>query len=102
MISNTGLDDRTIHLINTVFENYPEVSQVVIFGSRAKGTYSPNSDIDLAIFGVSDELSIGHMAVELNELPLPYKFDAKAFGSIRNIALRVHIERVGVKIYPDK
>jgi hypothetical protein len=31
---------------------------------------------------------------------LPYKFDVKAFASITNDALREHIERVGVVLYP--
>jgi len=37
---------------------------------------------------------------ELDELPLPYRFDVKPFASIRLQALRDHIERVGIPLYP--
>jgi hypothetical protein len=38
--------------------------------------------------------------MELDELSLPYKFDVKSIATISNRALREHIERVGVTIYP--
>ena len=72
---------------------------MVLFGSRAKGTEKHNSDIDLAVFGVEEDLAIETILMELEELPLPYKFDVKSFNSIRNSALREHIKRVGIMIY---
>ncbi len=44
-----GLTDRDIQTIHDILYKYPEVSLVHIFGSRAKGTSKPGSDIDLAI-----------------------------------------------------
>jgi hypothetical protein len=37
--------------------------------------------------------------MELDELPLPYRFDVKSLNSIRYLPLREHIMRVGVTIY---
>lgn len=72
---------------------------MVLFGSRAKGIANLNSDIDLAVFGVQDDLATETILMELELLPLPYKFDLKSFSSIRNAALREHIKRVGIPVY---
>ncbi|HTG45994.1 MAG TPA: nucleotidyltransferase domain-containing protein, partial [Verrucomicrobiae bacterium] len=34
-----------------VFRRHPEVTRVILFGSRAKGTHRPSSDVDLALTG---------------------------------------------------
>ena len=44
-----GLKESDIELIKKVFSNYPEVEKVILYGSRAKGTYKPASDIDLTL-----------------------------------------------------
>ena len=47
-----GLSDTVIMDICSVFRRYPNIEKVLIFGSRAKGTYSEGSDIDLAAVGI--------------------------------------------------
>ena len=98
-MNNTGLSPQEVETICQVFKGHTEIEQVILFGSRAKGTAKPNSDIDLAVKGIEDDLLIEQIATELDELPLPYKFDLKAITSINNPALKDHIERVGVMIY---
>ncbi len=98
-MKNPGLSNEIIGMLNNVFRKYSDIKKVVLFGSRAKGTAKHNSDIDLAIFGIDNDLFVESIAVELEELPLPYKFDVKSFASIKNSALCDHIERVGVSIY---
>ena len=46
-----GLSDTVITDICSVFRRFPNIDKVLIFGSRAKGTYSEGSDIDLAAVG---------------------------------------------------
>jgi predicted nucleotidyltransferase len=87
-----ALTDREASLISSVLNLHPEVSQVKLFGSRAKGCHTPASDIDLALWGVS-ALQAEAIAAELDELPLPYRFDIKAFESIKQDSLREHIQR---------
>jgi len=89
------LTDRETSLISSVLNQHPEVSQVKLFGSRAKGCHTPVSDIDLALWGVS-ALQAESIAAELDELPLPYRFDIKAFESIKQDSLREHIQRKGI------
>jgi predicted nucleotidyltransferase len=90
-----ALTDREASLISSVLNLHPEVSQVKLFGSRAKGCHTPASDIDLALWGV-DALQAESIAAELDELPLPYRFDIKAFESIKQDSLREHIQRRGI------
>lgn len=94
-----GLSARELELMDGVFRRYPDIQQVVLYGSRAKGTHRPQSDIDLALIGVKDALEVEAMALELDELPLPFRFDVRAFEGIRNARLRAHIERVGILLY---
>ncbi|MCW0484384.1 nucleotidyltransferase domain-containing protein [Gaoshiqia sediminis] len=46
-----GLSETTISLLCSVFENYPEIEEVIIYGSRAKGNYREGSDIDITLKG---------------------------------------------------
>lgn len=95
-----GINQQELVKILTIFRHYPEINKVILFGSRAKGTSRPNSDIDLAVDGIISDLQIEALAMELDELSLPYKFDVQAITGIRNPALTDHIARVGVEIYP--
>jgi uncharacterized protein len=94
-----GLTEFEQELICTVLRCHAEVSEAKIFGSRAKGTSVPSSDIDLALTGNIPFTSLASIAGELDELPLPYKFDVEAYNSIRHQPLREHIDRVGKKFY---
>ena len=94
------LEPSELALLRTVFRRHPGVSAVKLFGSRAKGTHTPQSDIDLALWGDVDALQAEAIAAELDELPLPYQFDVQLFAGIRHAALREHIERAGIVLYP--
>lgn len=94
-----GLTPRELELIRAVLTRHPTVTGAMLFGSRAKGTAGPASDIDLALEGIEDPLQAEAIASELEELPLPYHFDVKALASIRHRPLREHIARVGVRIH---
>ena len=95
----TPLTSAEIDLLSGVFHRHPEITAVRLFGSRAKGTHVPQSDIDLALWGDVDVLQAEAIASELDELPLPYHYDVKSFEAIKLRSLRDHIERVGIQIY---
>ena len=94
------LQPTELESLRSVFRRHPEISEVRLFGSRAKGNARPASDVDLAIWGQVDDRSVEAIAAELDELPLPYHYDVKSFASIKLQALREHIERVGITIFP--
>jgi len=99
MIPDTCLNPHELKLIQTVLARHPSLTGGILFGSRAKGTANPSSDIDLALEGVESALQAEAIASELDELPLPYRFDVKALSEIKHKPLRDHIERVGVRVY---
>jgi predicted nucleotidyltransferase len=97
-----GLTERERELIQGVFAQHPEILEAKIYGSRAKGNYRPNSDIDLVLYGKLSHALVATISGELDELPLPYLFDVQAFDLITLPALCEHIERVGQTIYQPR
>lgn len=93
------MNDRELALMHAVFRQVPEIREVIVFGSRAKGNYRPQSDVDLALVGVADELRAEAVAGALDQLPMPYTFDVKACDGICYPSLLEHIRRVGVTVY---
>jgi len=99
MTQSSGLSSAELDLIRAVLSRYPEITGAILFGSRAKGTAQPASDIDLALEGIDDPLQAEAIAGDLEDLPLPYRFDVQALAVIRHRPLLEHIERVGVRIH---
>lgn len=97
---DSGLTQADINRIKAAIKQFPEIEDVFIFGSRAKGTYKKASDVDLAIKGhtVTSE-TINRLSALLNEeLPLPYFFDVVHYESLSNQLLVEHIDRAGKPI----
>ena len=95
-----GLTTEHIALINGVFKKHVEVEEVILYGSRAKGTQRPGSDIDLTIKGRDLTLKQQNkIANELDDLLLPYKIDLSIHSHIENLELIEHIDRVGQVFY---
>lgn len=97
---NFGLSDDTIKILKDFFKQFPQIEQVKIFGSRAKGDYRPNSDIDFVLFGNHiDETFIRHIASEIDELPTPYKYDILDYKTIDNKNLKKIIDETAKLFY---
>ena len=94
-----ALTPLELELITGVLSHHPEITTAKVFGSRAKGSHTSRSDVDLAIWGDIDALFAERISAELDELPMPYRFEVQPFDQIRLPALRDHIERVGISIY---
>ena len=95
-----GLEENVIERINAVFSFFPEIEQVVLYGSRAKGNYKIGSDIDLTLKGKELNLTLlNAVDTKIDDLLLPYLFDISIFEQISNPDLVNHIERVGKLFY---
>jgi uncharacterized protein len=95
-----GISDIDFQAILTVFRETSDVEEVILYGSRAMGTYRPGSDIDLAVKG--PELTHSHfldLLINLEELDLLYRIDVVRYESIKNQDLLDHIRRVGLRVY---
>lgn len=97
-----GLPAYAITALKNVFKEYAKIEKVILYGSRAKGTYRHGSDIDLCIIGES--LSLTELLAienEMDDLSLPWKIDFSLKHTIDNKDLLDHIERVGIVFYQN-
>jgi predicted nucleotidyltransferase len=91
------------HIWKQIFEcveKNERIQEVILYGSRAKGTQKNASDIDLVLKG--EELTIKdqiRLENDLDDLLLPWKFDVSIFHQITNSELLEHIMRVGIPVY---
>ncbi|MDO9140903.1 MAG: nucleotidyltransferase domain-containing protein [Methylobacter sp.] len=92
-----GLNEPTLAHIKHALQHYPDIEWVKMYSSRAKGNYQRGSDIDLAFSCVVDHS--GALMEELDNLPTPYLFDVTHYETLKNQALKEHIDRVGVVIF---
>lgn len=104
MTQRFGLKESVIESICDVLARHPEVEKAIIYGSRAKGTYKYNSDIDLTLIG-DDRLTflaLTKIMDELDDLLLPYMIDLSVLSHISDPDVIDHIRRVGVVFYERK
>ena len=98
-----GLTFEDMQKLALAFEVEAEVTEVILYGSRAKGTHRPGSDIDLTLKG--DGLTTSRLmglALKIDDLLLPYEVDLSIFSHIDNLSLVDHIQRVGKVIFKNE
>ena len=84
-----------------IFRRYPQIEQVLIFGSRAQGTDKPWSDFDLAV--IAPTMSVGEFSKlwnEIDDLPLVFKFDLLHWDALPSDRLKEKISEEGQRFYP--
>ncbi len=95
-----GLPLHVINTLNSIFKAYPQINNVILYGSRAKGNYRQGSDIDLCmdapLLGLTELLAIDN---RIDDLLLPWKIDLSLKHQINDQDLLDHINRLGVSIY---
>ena len=82
-------------------QQYPEIEQIVLFGSRALGNAKKGSDVDLAVVGTQVTQSLVdklHATLEEDTL-FPYFFDVVHYDALTNPALKAHIDHEGRTLY---
>ncbi len=102
-MTNIGITDREQEELTALLAKQPKVTKAVVYGSRAKGCNRRFSDIDMTLFG--DELTqqdLCRIAIQIDDLLLPYEFDLSLYSKLTNEALIDHINRVGKTIYTKK
>lgn len=97
---NFGLSERSIQAILDVFAQFPDVEQVIIYGSRAKGNYREGSDIDFTLKGNALTLEkLYRIQAALDAAHTPYLFDVSIYHQLSNAALLENIEKTGKVFY---
>ncbi len=95
-----GLSEATVNHITETLSRFPAVERATLFGSRAKGTHQPGSDIDLALYGAAlDWREIGRLSDALDDLLLPYRFSLIIHDAALDPEVAAHIARVGIPLF---
>jgi uncharacterized protein len=96
---NHGLSERDIATLRRILSVYAEqITHVDLFGSRATGTYRPNSDIDLVLHGDVAQSHIDHLWTLFHESNLPMSVDVTSYDLTTTLALKEHIDNVSTQL----
>lgn len=95
-----GIEEYEWEKIRTIFTHYPHIERAVLFGSRAKGTNKPFSDVDIALMGSHLSLTdLLEVKGKIDDLLLPYEFDFCIYKNLQNEELKSHIDRRGIDVF---
>lgn len=94
-----GLPENILEKLKSVFVKHPEIQSVTLFGSRARGDFKKNSDIDLAVRFFQSEDKLAKLKWDLDELPLIHKIDVVDYDGVKNPKFKEQIQTEGVVIY---
>ncbi len=96
-----GLKPEVVEAIRAVLAQFDCITEAILYGSRAKGTYKVGSDIDLSLKTQGELPKSLLLTIDsaLDDLDLPYSFDISLLQQINNKNLLEHIERVGMVFF---
>ena len=90
-------------LSNIIYEQIVKIARkyeykIILFGSRARGNYKANSDIDIAIVGECNEKTEYLIKNDFDLLDIPYQIDIVFVKKGIKKELQEAIEKEGVEI----
>lgn len=96
-----GLSETELSTLREIFTKFDTIEEVILFGSRARGTHQKASDVDLAIKGKKIDLdTLAKLKYILEEeTNLPYFFDIVMYDKIKDDALKKAIDEGGTTMY---
>ena len=98
-----GLEDKVVDTIVKTIAIHKEVECAIVYGSRAKGNYRNNSDIDLTLEGKKlSHRTLFLIEQQLDDLLLPWNIDLSIKSEIKNEDLIKEIETYRKVIYKKK
>lgn len=97
-----GIYPKSYEKILSILEECTSIDEVVIYGSRAKGTNREGSDIDITLKGNISPSDMNKLWQQLDDSYIPYKFDISIFKNLKSESLIEHIQRVGKTFYKRK
>lgn len=96
-----GLSEDALAVLFAYFKKHNGIQKVILYGSRALGTYRAGSDIDITL--VTDAnftfTDLFGLKMDLEDSELPYLFDVSIFDKLKNSNLSTHINNAGKIIY---
>lgn len=100
MFQHTGIETTVIQqIIQTVLQHL-NADKIVLFGSRARGDFSPTSDIDIAVYTRNPTLN-GLYSILNEDIRTLKKIDVIHFNKVP-LAFQQSIEKEGIVLYEKK
>ena len=94
--TRTGLSERVTDLLRAEVRRFPEVRAAYLYGSRARGDYSPQSDIDIAIDAPDmTQKTFAQLWSAIDALPIAYPLDCLWLQALPESPLKAQIKRDG-------
>lgn len=96
-----GLSEKIINEIQTVLSSFPQIEKALIYGSRAKGNYRDDSDIDVCLFGenLSAENTTKPLSAKLGSIDCLYEIDLTIYDKIDCSKVKKYVDDWGKIIY---
>ena len=103
-LNEFGISEKSMDIIFSIYEKYPQIERVIVYGSRAMGNFREGSDIDMTIIadGVFSYDDLLHVADDFDNSMLPYLVDVSDFSQLKSESLKDHIRRRGKVLYQRK
>ena len=90
-----NLPDRILRELSTFAKKYA-ITKIILFGSRARGTHTERSDIDIAVYGGDFDSFYWDVKEKIHSLLM---FDIIEADASISEELKQEIEKDGVTIY---
>ncbi|WP_423910597.1 restriction endonuclease subunit S [Candidatus Spongiihabitans sp.] len=95
-----GLSLKQKEGLISIFDKHLKQGKVIVYGSRAKGNFTPRSDLDLAIQSANaDRHLLAAIVADIMESDFPYLCDIQYLEEIKSPRLLDHIKRMGKTFY---
>ena len=95
-----GLTDKSYNELLEILSSIPEIEEVLIYGSRARGDFGRASDVDVSIKGKNvARHTLAILNDKLYESHIPQVFDTHIYSDIKNQNFKNNVDREGKVIY---
>lgn len=100
---NDGLTEKYRAEIISIFVSCSKIDRVLLFGSRAKGNFRRDSDVDFALEGNDLVFSdLVFLNTKFEESDIPFDVDLLIRTNIDNKNLENQIAKYGIEFYRKK
>ena len=94
-----GLTEEEISKLVGVIRECEKVKEIILYGSRAKGTFKKFSDIDMTLKGEGlKREDLYPMLERIDDLYLPYEIDLSIYSDLDYQPLIEEIDRYGLRL----
>lgn len=96
---NTGLSSSVTQSLRDAITPFKQVKSAYLFGSRARGDWTPRSDIDIAIDAPTMNASeFAQLWNAVDALPIAFPLDCVWLQTLESTPLKSMIQRDGIAL----